>query len=95
VLLKKTMGSCMTTVAYISTALCIQAGLQCIISAYIAQYTIYLNLALAYLYLIKFQPMQLLYGVKYVLLNACHGLKIIYALCNVSLSDFPFPAKKC
>jgi hypothetical protein len=29
------MGSRMTTVAYISTALCIQAGLQCIISAYI------------------------------------------------------------
>ena len=40
------MGSCMTTVAYISTALCIQAGLQCIISTYIlyiAQNTIYLK----------------------------------------------------
>jgi hypothetical protein len=37
------MGSCMTTVAYISTALYIQAGLQCIISAYIAQNTIYLK----------------------------------------------------
>jgi hypothetical protein len=33
----------MTTVAYISTALYIQTGLQCIISAYIAQNTIYLK----------------------------------------------------
>jgi hypothetical protein len=47
VLLKKTMGSRMTTVAYISTALCIQAGLQCIISAYIAQNTIYLKFNLS------------------------------------------------
>jgi hypothetical protein len=41
------MGSHMTTVAYISTALCIQAGLQCIISAYIAQNTIYLKFNLS------------------------------------------------
>jgi hypothetical protein len=41
------MGSHMTTVAYISTALCVQAGLQCIISAYIAQNTIYLKFNLS------------------------------------------------
>ena len=37
------MGSCMLIVAYISTALCIQAGLQCNISAYTAQNTIHLK----------------------------------------------------
>jgi hypothetical protein len=41
------MGSHMTTVAYISTVLCVQAGLQCIISAYIAQNTIYLKFNLS------------------------------------------------
>jgi hypothetical protein len=41
------MGSRMTTVAYISTALCIHDGLQCIISAYIAQNTIYLKYILS------------------------------------------------
>jgi hypothetical protein len=41
------MGSRMTTVAYISTALCMQNGLQCIISAYIAQNTIYLKFNLS------------------------------------------------
>ena len=74
------MGSHMTTVAYISTALCIQAGLQCIISAYmyIAQNTIYLKFNSSVPILKQLQPRQMLYGVKYVLLNACHGLERIY-----------------
>jgi hypothetical protein len=48
------MGSRMTTVAYISTALYIQACLQCIISAYIAQNTIYLQFTFSLPILDKF-----------------------------------------
>jgi hypothetical protein len=57
----------MTTVAYISTALYIQAGLQCIISAYIAQYTIYLKLALAYLYYVYLVRTEELADIKRVI----------------------------
>jgi hypothetical protein len=80
-------------VAYISTALCIQAGLQCNISAYTAQNMIHLKFNFCLLILDKISTeavaalasmlvtfcnlMPMQYDVKYVLLNVCQGLELI------------------